>query len=379
MENNQEKIYLPSLNGIRAIAAMMVLFWHISQFFPMFGLSGKENPISGFGVTLFFVLSGFLITYLLLKEKNIYSTISIKNFYIRRILRIWPLYFFAIILSIIFIPFLTNISLPQNIINSYLFYFLLLPNIPFALNTTISIITPLWSIGVEEQFYAFWPILFKKSKYILYSLIGVFCVFLFTKLFFRFTENWFLYSYFGATRIHCMALGAMGAFWTLSTQPLKKILFHPLLQIVCWIHLLISSFTGVIHIASVIDHEIYAVIYLIIILNVSINPKTLISLENKFFDFIGKISYGIYVYHMFVITILSYFLMNSFKDSITNKIFLYFLIISITIIISWISFEVFEKRFLKMKTKFSKILSINTKNEKQNACNRVDGPTEFPR
>ncbi len=362
MYNNQEKIYLPSLNGIRAIAAMMVMFWHIYQFFPMFGLIGKENPISGFGVTLFFVLSGYLITYLLLKEKNKYSTISIKDFYLRRILRIWPLYFFALLLSILLIPYLSNIETPKNIFTSYLFYFLLLPNIPFALNTTISIITPLWSIGVEEQFYAFWPVLFKKSKNILYTLIIVFFIFLGTKLFFRFTENGLLYSYFGATRIHCMALGAIGAFWVQSNQIFKRVIFHPILQVVCWVHLLVSCFTGVIHIFSALDHEIYAVIYLIIILNVSSNSKTLVSLENKLFDFIGKISYGIYVYHMFIITILAFFLKNKFQENLINKILIYFLIISISVAISWISYEIFEKRFLKMKVKFSKIMSTNSKN-----------------
>jgi peptidoglycan/LPS O-acetylase OafA/YrhL len=361
MENNQEKIYLPGLNGIRAIAAMIVLFWHIYQFFPMFGLSGKENPISGFGVTLFFVLSGYLITYLLLKEKKAYSNISIRNFYIRRILRIWPLYFFAIGLSILLIPFLTNIETPKFIFKSYLFYFLLLPNIPFALNTTISIITPLWSIGVEEQFYAFWPIVFKKSKNILIALIIVFLIFLCTKFYFRFTHNNLLYSYFVSTRIHCMALGAIGAFWVLSGQLYKRIVFHPVVQVICWLHLLVSGFTGVIHIFSVLDHEIYALIYLIIILNVSTNPKTIISLENRLFDFVGKISYGIYVYHMFIITMLAFFLKNKFQDNLVNKTFIYLLIISISIIIAWISYETFEKRFLKMKAKFSKILSTNTK------------------
>jgi peptidoglycan/LPS O-acetylase OafA/YrhL len=362
MNEEPEKIYLPGLNGIRAVAAGMVLFWHIYQFFPMFGLPGKENPISGFGVTLFFVLSGYLITYLLLAERKVFSTVSIKNFYVRRILRIWPLYFLAVILSLFMLAFFTNIETPKPIVKSYVFYFLLLPNIPFVVNTAVSVITPLWSVGVEEQFYAFWPILFKKSKNILKTIIIVFILFLSVKLFFRFTENGVIYSYFGATRIHCMALGALGAYWVLSSRKFEKIVFHPLLQVFCWLHLIISVFTGVIHIFSAVDHEIYAVVYLIIILNVSSNPKTIIGLENKLFDFVGKISYGIYVYHMFVITILSYFLKNQFQNTVIDKILIYVSVISISILTAWISYEVFEKRFLKMKVKFSRILSSYSKN-----------------
>src|SRR6266446_4521409 len=89
-----KKVHFPNLTGLRFFAAMSVLIYH---FYGLEVLNGH------YGVILFFVLSGFLITYLLLEEHDMYGTISLRQFYIRRILRIWPLYYWAIILSFIFL------------------------------------------------------------------------------------------------------------------------------------------------------------------------------------------------------------------------------------------------------------------------------------
>jgi peptidoglycan/LPS O-acetylase OafA/YrhL len=107
-------IYLPGLNGIRAIAALAVVVSHTTLHLGLFGLdphlfgNGDGRPrtldMAGFGVTMFFALSGFLITYLLCREKEI-AQVNVKKFYARRILRIWPLYYayFLICLAVYFI------------------------------------------------------------------------------------------------------------------------------------------------------------------------------------------------------------------------------------------------------------------------------------
>ncbi len=105
-----EKVYFPGLNALRFIAASAVIITHIELLKGFFGLkSFWQNPLlynlGGLGVYFFFVLSGFLITYLLLKEKTVLNDIKIKNFYIRRILRIWPLYFFILILGLFVLTF----------------------------------------------------------------------------------------------------------------------------------------------------------------------------------------------------------------------------------------------------------------------------------
>lgn len=96
------KVYFPNLNSLRAVAAIMVIISHlqdneskISQFLGCFG---------ALGVTIFFVLSGFLIAYLLLIEKERFLKINIRDFYFRRMLRIWPLYFLLLFFVYVIIP-----------------------------------------------------------------------------------------------------------------------------------------------------------------------------------------------------------------------------------------------------------------------------------
>ena len=105
------KVYFENLNAIRFIAALLVIFHHIEQVKSAFQLPNfNDNTsfllIGKLGVLLFFVLSGFLITYLLFKELEVTKTINVKYFYIRRILRIWPLYFFIILLAIFVFPYI---------------------------------------------------------------------------------------------------------------------------------------------------------------------------------------------------------------------------------------------------------------------------------
>lgn len=136
-------VYLPGLNGLRAIAALAVVISHITLGLGEFGLNNKlfgtdlegnasGLNLAGYGVTIFFTLSGFLITFLLLKEKE-EAKLKIKEFYIRRILRIWPLYYlyFAICLIAMLCYGLTvNIfSIP--------FYIFLAANVPFILGGTL--------------------------------------------------------------------------------------------------------------------------------------------------------------------------------------------------------------------------------------------------
>ena len=102
-KNKENSIYLPGLNGLRAIAALSVVIAHISQDgIADFGLSLiTELPMAGFGVTLFFVISGFLITFLLIKELKKTNTVSIGKFYLRRVFRIWPIYYLFIFICFV--------------------------------------------------------------------------------------------------------------------------------------------------------------------------------------------------------------------------------------------------------------------------------------
>ncbi|MDB4274068.1 acyltransferase, partial [Algibacter sp.] len=110
-------IYLPGLHGLRAIAAVLVIITHVELFKAKWGLPNLYNykliqDFGTIGVDFFFVLSGFLITYLLFKEKEKYNKVSVKSFYIRRVLRIWPLYYFVLILVFFILPFIGYPEVP---------------------------------------------------------------------------------------------------------------------------------------------------------------------------------------------------------------------------------------------------------------------------
>ncbi len=127
MENN--KVYFPGLNGLRFYAAFAVVITHIEliksfQGYPTFWVENSGNNLTlrsiiqkfvfelgSLGVYFFFVLSGFLITYLLLVEKAKTKTVAVKKFYVRRILRIWPLYYLIVILGFFVIPYFTTGSI----------------------------------------------------------------------------------------------------------------------------------------------------------------------------------------------------------------------------------------------------------------------------
>lgn len=144
---------LPSLDGLRAMAAFLVVFYH-------FGL-----PVSGgFGVLVFFVLSGFLITWLLLKEDDRHATISVRAFYMRRVLRIFPaFYVYWLVLIGALAVFHKRIVWAQAIsafayVNNY--YQAIFGDPDTGLSHT-------WSLGIEEQFYLLWPaafLLLRKSR-----------------------------------------------------------------------------------------------------------------------------------------------------------------------------------------------------------------------
>jgi len=105
--------YFPNLDGLRFIGSLIIIIFHIEDIKlkenrPTISFIHSYNPIGNFDVSLFFVLSGFLITYLLLKEKKENGAINLKAYYARRTLRIWPLYYLIVILGVFVLPLLDN-------------------------------------------------------------------------------------------------------------------------------------------------------------------------------------------------------------------------------------------------------------------------------
>jgi peptidoglycan/LPS O-acetylase OafA/YrhL len=350
-------IHLKGLNGIRTIAALSVVFSHIFLNLKEFGIGNVKNgwEMANFGVTMFFTLSGFLITFLLLKEKEKFTTISVRNFYIRRVLRIWPLYYLYLVTVLALMYFYQH----EKISSISFFYVFLGANIPSALGMAIPLITDYWSLGVEEQFYLFWPWLVKKFPP--FKAVVVFLVlFILLKLALRLTVPLsFSYQFIFLTRFDCMAIGALGAIlYYQGNRLFLTICFHRAVQAVCWILVIVTAFNLVL-VTEFLKHDFYALITLVIIINVAFNPKTLISLNGRLFEFCGKISYGIYIYHLGIIFLLSRFFNTRviFLHEWVHVIFIYLLVIALTIFTAFISYKYFETPFLSLKDRFSKIQS----------------------
>lgn len=357
----EPKLYLKGINGLRAISAISVVVFHINHSLIQFNLENLRSiDLAGYGVTIFFSISGFLITLLLLKEKH-KASIDIRKFYIRRILRIWPLYFMVLFLSI-FTAYIFNIG---EFPGSLPFYVLLAANVPFILDTALPFLGHYWSLGVEEQFYLFWPWIVKKSNNALRFVILFTIVFISFRLIFRFVEyKWgysLLYNIIHVTRFDCMSIGAIGAL--LLHQNNKFFLSfskHIITQLMSWSVILLLMFNKY-HVASVIDQEIIAIITVFLIINLSFNERTIVSLDYPFFDFLGKISYGIYVIHQLVIF---YFakVLNLFNITLMVKYpIIYVGVLGFTILFAYISYELFEKRFLKIKEKYSVVKSSSSR------------------
>ena len=152
---------IPSLDGLRGVAVMLVVFYH-------FGLELGFYPLPGYlGVMMFFVLSGFLITWLLLKESASTGDISLKQFYIRRSLRIFPA-FYGYWIFTVGLRLVSHHPIPWGYALAAFFYVsdyycaLVSPGQTFMMQT--------WSLGIEEQFYLLWPFIFWKGRDNLYKL-----------------------------------------------------------------------------------------------------------------------------------------------------------------------------------------------------------------
>lgn len=354
----KSSIHLKGLNGIRCIAALLVIVSHTFLACDKFGLAKMTGiQFAGYGVTMFFTLSGFLITYLLLKEKKRFNDVSIKQFYTRRILRIWPLYYFNMLLALIFIL----VVYPDYLPGSIFYYVFMGANIPCAVGATmwIPIIGHYWSLGVEEQFYLFWPWLVKLFSPFR-SVLVFLTVFLIIKLFFRiYAPQEFVYQFICITKFDCMSIGALTAIiLDKKMNWFSNFAFHNVTQIASWLLYFLIALE-ILPIPDFINHNVFSVACAFIILNVAFNTKPIIGLENRLFDFLGRISYGLYVYHSIVLSLLILLLKNklNFLNNTLGIVTITLIVILVSVAVSWLSYEYFEKRFLKYKAKYSKVVS----------------------
>ena len=299
--------HVKALDGIRGIAIILVLFFHCfrNNIFPFNYIS----ELGWVGVDLFFVLSGFLITGTLIdsrKNKNF-----IKHFFIKRILRIFPLYYLTLILTFLLFS-IPNISeynhyLDKQHFESLFYYLTFTQNFKFAFTGwgITDILNHFWSLAIEEQFYLFWPFLiliFKKTQNLLLFCLFLIIIAIITRHF-NFQDP---FNYvFTLARMDSLVIGSMFAILIrINVNFLNRV--TPILFILSIISLIVGIFLNQSLASSSpflsrYGYTLIAFMFGSLIVFCFDQSKSGQSIkyftEFSVFRFFGKYSYGIYVYH----------------------------------------------------------------------------------
>jgi len=353
--------YIAALDGMRAIAVLFVVFYHAILVFPAFDpyLQG------GFlGVDIFFVLSGFLITSILLQEFDRTATIGFKNFYIRRFLRLTPAYWVHLSLLFFFAVYLYSAKQTEVLYShdNFFYAFTYLTNVHRALNGAwiTGILGHTWSLAVEEQFYLFWAgflfLMLRRMKRS--SIIATTAVIILTAAFFR-AYRWqgpqsidFLYHSFDS-RVDALLIGCLVSqivSWKIlpksfiSSRYFDLLALFSLLIAVTFIFNLSDSYrTPFLYLGGL---TIFALAVGVIIMWLAFHGKNKPGnlLEAKPLVWIGKTSYGIYLWHYPLLA-----LFNNFPWSPLSKLVV---TLTATFVITALSYYLIETPFLKLKDRF---------------------------
>ena len=366
------KVYFENLDLLRFVAVLMVVLTHAYQgwcgwygypeFMTITGDTKNLNTIGiyinnlikngAIGVDVFFLISGFLITYILLREKEATGKIDFKFFFIRRGLKIWPLYFLLIAIT----PFLTHwLHKPTpDYLSAVLFY----NNFHTMQTGYCDYPFPhFWSICVEEHFYLIWPFIVAliPNKYLLNTFLTVILISVFARFGFSVCNKGYYYQFFHTlSRMDVLAIGAIGAYLHFTSGfnfilPKYSRVGLYLLFLIIFAYEPYNIYDGVF--LSCFRKYFYVSIIAVGMINFLFNPNTFIKIHKKtIFHYFGKISFGIYLFSNFFVLIIIEKVIARFN--IINLGFYFLLTFVISLIIPIISYEFFEKQFLKLKPKF---------------------------
>jgi len=364
-----DKVHFKGLDSLRFLAALFVVIGHIPLNQESAGLPHPSYGALFFrgapAVSFFFALSGFLITYLLLEERRRTGEIELRNFYLRRVCRIWPLYFAVVFFGLLFynvllpaagVPYAMRYSVPLAVV-LYVFF---LPNLMNSLYTMGGILNPLWSIGVEEQFYLGWAPAMKRAR----ERMPLLCWTVFAASLLLFCLSYFNVfgvhewkNFVGQLKFHFMAAGGLCAWWlhrrrerflslpVFSRRSLQLILFavladYYLLNLARWDGLAAEA--------------LQLVLYPWLIVNVAANPRNLVKVANPAFEYLGRISYGIYMLHMIGVYLTSGLFRGSswWGGSLWLYCAAYYVTaLGLTILLAHLSYRYLESPFLRLKNR----------------------------
>ena len=362
---------IPGLDVLRAFAVFFVLIEHFGVWFDHTSPSGKIIrdviiPDGSFGVDLFFVLSGFLITSILLNSRNTPNKTRsgiIKNFFVRRALRIFPIYYLLLI-----VLFIINYPDVRSNIGYFATY---TSNILSWRTNTWNHFSHTWTLAVEEQFYLLWPwlIIFINEKYLKFVLffavaVGIISTYIAINV----------QHHFGSLLVfNCFdGFGIGGIYAWIRQKDDRTARFNSILKIIGIPVLIYYTYIKVglaynWYVPGIfLIKTIYSLVALCII-NLVVNNKSdranSYLLNNRPLNYIGRMSYGIYLYH-YVYLNFFFAYVNKFLFDITQpypklQVFIhdhhtdYWIELSVVFLIASMSYHFIELPILRLKSRFA--------------------------
>lgn len=366
--------YIPGLDGIRGIAILFVIIFHLWEHGFTSSLPTPTSFFSQmgwFGVDLFFVLSGYLITTTLLNIKD--SPKYFKSFLARRFLRILPVYylFLLTLFTIVSITPIGSLTYFQWLIKNQIWLWLFLQNMYVAL-TGIPFpgVNHLWILSVELQFYLVWPLVvyYSSRKRLMHVALFMILLSLVTRVVvILFSQDWHFTYFSTICRMDSLAFGSLAAIFLMERDRFK-LLFKWIniffaLSVISLISIIILQgglqFKGLL--TNTVGFTFMGIIFATFIMKLvsgTINTGVSRLCESSCLIFLGKISYSLYIVHYPWLFFLSYYVLEVtnlktfFCSSSIGNVFFIACYIITSISIAFISWYFIERRFLRLKEFF---------------------------
>lgn len=349
--------YYPALDGVRGLAILMVIVYHYLDFtsYYFFGW---------LGVDLFFVLSGYLITKGLLQTQG--RSNFLRNFFIKRALRIFPLYYLSLLMFLVLFPLagVWTERLHFYTTNCYWFVFYLQNWLfTFNFNSNAGFLNHFWSLAIEEQFYLLWPflILFIKTpgRLIAFMLLLLLsCMVVRSLLWLTHDTSLNYTTIYTFTRIDGICFGSIAALINKKNKDFinryKGVIILSL-AIINYAFYFLNKNNNFPYYA-IVGYTTFAAMFALAVCDITSGNGPLLKNILSWYPltFLGKISYGLYVYHWPIYLILFPALKknlvpdNAFASASIAAIFCFI----ISLLLSYLSFHYFEKRFLQLKQQY---------------------------
>ncbi|MGI4871841.1 MAG: acyltransferase family protein [Janthinobacterium lividum] len=355
LRNSSAVVYFSGLNVLRCCAALAIVIYHSTFSFKDFLSKAPALVLHNLvvGVDFFLLISGFLITYLLLAEKASVGTISLRHFYLRRALRIFPLYYGIIGLAWV----LHHASTPDINFASYLYFggnFWMVDH-----SWTVATLNPLWSLCIEEQFYLLVPllVLLLPTERLPWLFGGIVLISIGFRAYVAIAlqSNWMMIYCHTLSRCDVLALGGWLA-WQHFRQPIRWALPRwTLPTAVLFLGLLMSIIDGgdytALNLATFKKYLFLGPLAFIFCFAVFNTPSASAasSIMGRALNYVGKVSYGVYMYHSPIIFLLD----QHIPQLVAHPFPRLALVLGCTVLVAALSYELIEKQILRLKTRFA--------------------------